>query len=270
MTTLVAERFCLPLDQVLAAAARIGGEEFPAVLALRSEYLTVEAREAALSRGDCALVARQLMADGMVHPDLAAMLRTLRRPARELAMRLVTPDGLARFCIVRDGVRSVLVRRVGADFTFCSIGAHLEFGDVATALVSELPNARPADISPVSAPLQDVVQTLSGTHDPIALADRIRALGVESDSAMLLGTALGARHAFAEIVYYALAEAQDHIVRGSGAVGVFYTKRGRIVGAPSVSPSGETWSTLKSGTARAISQAIGQLIEISGHSWGHG
>ena len=48
------------------------------------------------------------------------------------------------------------------------------------------------------------------------------------------------------------------------AVGVFYTKRGRIVGAPSASPSGQLWTTLKAGSDHAIKQAIGQLVELSG------
>ena len=73
---------------------------------------------------------------------------------------------------------------------------------------------------------------------------------------------------FAEIVYYALDDDEDLIARSPAAVGVFYTKRGRIVAGPSVSPAGQLWTTLKAGSDHAISQAIGQLVELSGGRWG--
>jgi hypothetical protein len=139
--------------------------------------------------------------------------------------------------------------------------------DVASALVAELPEARPAGIDPVGAPLSDMSERLSGTRDPLGLADRIRALGAPAQAAMLLGTALGSRRAFAEIVYYALADDEGRISRVPAAVGVFYTQRGRIVGAPSASPTGELWTTLRPGSDHAIAQAVGQLVELSDERW---
>lgn len=85
---------------------------------------------------------------------------------------------------------------------------------------------------------------------------------------MLLGAALAARQAFAEIVHYALADDEGRISRSPAAVGVFYTKRGRIVGAPSASPSGQLWATLKAGSDRAIVDAIGQLVGLANDEWG--
>ena len=108
---------------------------------------------------------------------------------------------------------------------------------------------------------------MSGTHDAALLSDRIRALGAEPRTAMLLGSALACRLAFAEIVYYTLDGDADLIARGPAAVAVFYTKRGRIVAAPSASPSGQLWTTLKAGSDHAITQAIGQLIELSTDRW---
>jgi hypothetical protein len=85
---------------------------------------------------------------------------------------------------------------------------------------------------------------------------------------MLLGSALASRQAFAEIVYYALDADEDRVSRSVAAVGVFYTKRGRIVAGPSASPAGQLWTTLKAGSDHAISQAVGQLVELSGGRWG--
>lgn len=100
------------------------------------------------------------------------------------------------------------------------------------------------------------------------MSDRIRALGADTRTAMMLGSALAARLAFAEIVYYALDADLDRVARSAGAVGLFYTKRGRIVGAPSSSPSGQLWTTLKPGSDYTVKQAIGQLVELSGYRWG--
>jgi hypothetical protein len=84
---------------------------------------------------------------------------------------------------------------------------------------------------------------------------------------MLLGSALASRQAFAEIVYYSLDGGEGRISRHPAAVGVFYTKRGRIVSAPSASPAGQLWTTLKAGSDHAIKQAIGQLVELSTDRW---
>jgi hypothetical protein len=113
-----------------------------------------------------------------------------------------------------------------------------------------------------------MAESLSATHDPALLGDRIRALGAESRAAMQLGAALGSRQAFAEIVYYVLAREHGRIVRSPAAVAVFYTKRGRIVAAPSASPTGQLWTTLKPGSDHALGQAIAQLVELATEGWG--
>jgi hypothetical protein len=95
----------------------------------------------------------------------------------------------------------------------------------------------------------------------------VRALGADPAAAMALGSALASRVAFAEIVYYTLDVDADRISRFPAAVGVFYTKRGRIVAAPSASPSGQLWTTLKPGSDHAIKQAVGQLVELSTDRW---
>jgi hypothetical protein len=213
------------------------------------------------------LVSRGLIADGAVDPDLVRLLRALQRPDRELAMRLVTPDGTARLSIVRRGGLGMVARRVGNDITLLVLEGHPDLPAVTRALVDELPRAEAAQITPVGAPLEAMRRYLTGTHDAAQLADRVRALGAEPRAAMLLGSALASRLAFAEIVYYALARDRDRVCRQPAAVGAFYTKRGRIIGAPSASPSGQVWTTIKPGSDRAIGKAIGQLVELSTERW---
>jgi hypothetical protein len=241
-------------------AFRLGIHDLPVVLAIRHRNPTIESRDTAATTQE--LVSRNLIADDEVHPDLTSVLRALQRPDRELAMRLVTPDGTARVSVVRRGSLGVLARRIGDDISLRTTGESGESCDMAAALLAELPQAKPAEIQPVGALLSEMSECLSGTHDSLDLADRIRALGAEPKAAMLLGTALASRQAFAEIVHYALADDEGRISRSPAAVGVFYTKRGRIVAAPTASPSGQIWATLKAGSDHAVVDAIGRLVEL--------
>jgi len=208
-----------------------------------------------------------LITNGSVTPDLVSLLRALHRPDRELAMRLVTPEGIARVSMVRQGTLGVLAQRVHDAFVLHTVAHAVELPAATRAMLAELPRAEPARIDPVGAPLDAMTECLNDSHDAHQLADRIRALGVESRSALLVGSALASRLAFAEIVYCPLAHDADRISRCPAAVAVFYTKRGRIVTAPSASPAGELWITLKPGSDHMIAQAIGQLIELSTERW---
>jgi hypothetical protein len=268
VTAALSHQVTLTECELQTLAFRLGIHDLPVVLAVRPRHATVDSRDAATNRATQELVSRNLIVDDQVHPDLVSVLQALQRPDRELAMRLVTPDGTARVSAVRRGSRGVLARRIGDDISLRTVGESGELRDMAGALLAELPQAKPAEIHPVGAPLLEMSECLSGTHDSVGFADRIRALGAESKAAMLLGAALASRQAFAEIVHYALADDEGRISRSPAAVGVFYTKRGRIVGAPSASPSGQLWATLKAGSDHAVVDAIGQLVGLANDEWG--
>jgi hypothetical protein len=267
MTSAVRTQFCLSDDELRVAGARIAVEDFPTVLAVRPRHGTAKALDAASDAAHRALVTRGLIADGVLASDAASLLWALGRPDRELAMRVVTPDGIARVSMVRRGSVGVLARRVGEEFTLRSMVHSVELPVATAALMTGLPHADPAPIDPVGAPLDAMTECLNGAHDAQRLADRIRALGSERRAAALLGSALASRVAFAEIVYYPLTRDHDRLLRTRGAVAVFYTKRGRIVAAPSAAPNGELWVTLKTGSDHTITQAIGQLIGLSTERW---
>ncbi|MBX9642172.1 MAG: ESX secretion-associated protein EspG [Mycobacteriaceae bacterium] len=266
MTAAVMSGFTLTDDELQVVGERAGVQGFPTVLNVRPRYERVDALEAALDGATRSLIARGLIVDGEIDPDLVPMLRALRRPDRELAMRLVTPDGVSRVCVIRCGASGVTARRVGDNISLQVAGA-ASLSWATQALIGALPVAQAAQTSPVGAPTETVTRNLIGTHDARLLADRVRALGAEPRAAMVLGAALSSRMAFAEIVYYALCREQDRITRRPAAVGVFYTKKGRIVAAPSASPSGQLWTTLKPGSDHSIGQAIGQLVELSTDQW---
>jgi EspG family len=265
MSTALMSQFSLTDDELQVVASRAGVGDFPTVLAVGPRHVRTEALNAASDRATRALMARGLITDGLVAPDLASVVRALHRPDRELAMRMVTPDGITRISMVRQASLGVLARRVGNMFVLRAYGAELR--EATQALVAELPRMQPAPIDPVGAPLDDMTECLDTGGEGLQLADRIYALGTERRSAMLLGSALSSRLAFAEIVYYPLASDEGRISRSPAAVAVFYTKRGRIVAAPSASPTGQRWTTLKTGSDHTISQAIGQLIGLSTERW---
>lgn len=268
MTASLTSHFVLTDDEMQVVASRVGVQALPVVLGLRPRHGSETALLAAIDSATRTLAERGLIRDGEVTPDLVPLLRALQRPDRELAMRFVTPDGTARVTVIRQGVQCISVRRIGNEITVDVVEGQPSLSSAIRALLAHLPVTPAADIGAVGAPLDAASEALSGTHDATVLSDRIRTLGAEPRTAILLGSALASRQAFAEIVYYALDDDEDRISRSPAAVGVFYTKRGRIVAGPSVSPAGQLWTTLKAGSDHAISQTIGQLVELSGGRWG--
>lgn len=267
MSTGLMSSCALTDDELQLVASRATAGEFPTVLAVLPRHGHTDELDAALDRATRALIARGLITDGSVAPDLASMVRALHRPERELAMRVVTPTGITRVSLARHGSSGVLARRVGNEFVLRTIGHGDGLRAATRALLAELPAMEPAGIDPFGAPLEAMTECLNAAGDGPRLADRIRALGAEPRAAMRLGSTLASRLAFAEIVYYPLASDEGRISRSPAAVAVFYTKRGRIVAAPSASPSGQLWMTLKTGSDHTIGQAIGQLIGLSPEQW---
>jgi hypothetical protein len=267
MTGSLMQEWSFSADELAALTLRTSGPGSPAVLGLRHRHATVDARDAALSHAAHTLTARGVIVDGVVDAGIATVLHALQRPDRELALRLVTPAGAGRSSVVRRGPLCVLARRAGERLDVGVLGTHLALSEVVTHLLGDMPAATPAAVAPVGAPLSDLTEALSDSHDPLVLADRIRALGVQQRAAALLGAALGSRRAFAEIVYCALVDGDDLIARAPAAVAVVYTARGRVIAVPSVSPSGQLWSTLKPGSDQVFGQAVNQLVELSTERW---
>lgn len=267
MTNSLTQERSFTADELAALTLRTSGPGSPTVLGLRPRHATVDVREAALNHAAHTLTQRGVVVDGVVDPETVTVLHALQRPERELVMRLVTPAGVGRFTVARRGPLCVVARRVGEQLDVGVLGMNIALSDATATLLGDLPSAGPATIDPVGAPLSDMAEALSVSHDPLVLADRIRALGVQQRAAMLLGAALGSRRAFAEIVYSTLVPGEGLIARVPAAVGVLYTARGRVIAVPSMSPSGQLWSTLKPGSDQAFGQAIGQLVDLSAERW---
>ncbi|MDF2583269.1 MAG: hypothetical protein K0R33_1912 [Mycobacterium sp.] len=268
MSAPTASVFAVTDDELALIGSGIGVTDFPVVLAIRPRHSDTTTLRHAQEHARQCLVRRGLMgAEGDPHPDLADAVHALRRPARELAVRLVTPDGNARVSVARSACTTVSVRRVRNELQLKLITDTHDRSAMIRAVLAELPSAPAAATEAFGAPARDLASALDGGHAARYLTDRLRALGASQRTALALGTAFAARTAFAEIVCHALDPVADRVVRGPGAVGVFYTARGRVVSAPSVSPSGQLWSTLKSGTDHRLAQAVSQLTELVPGGW---
>jgi hypothetical protein len=257
----------LTTDELHTLTDHLGFDALSETLVGRSQHRTVDGRDAARGRATAAMTARKLIDGGVVEAELADALKVMVRPDRELAMRRVTPNGIARVSVLRRGASGVHIHRAGAQVYLRRLSSIDTVNAALDALADDIPTARPADVEPTGGPQLDVAETLSGTHDARALSDRIRAMGASPRGAMLLGAALATRQAFAEIVYYQLVEHDGRICRCPSAVGVFYTGRGRVVSVPSRSPAGELWTTLKAGSDIAVRQAVRQLVGLSDEKW---
>lgn len=259
--------FAVTDDELQVLGGRLGIAEFPTVLAVRPRHGTVDALERAHDAARGRLTRRGFLGpDGHVSPALADIVHTLQRPSRELALRLVTPDGTARICIAKKAGAGVAARRVHNEIRLSALDG-TDFMTATRALVAELPAAEPADFDAFGAPSCELAACLDGGHDARYLTDRLRGIGAAQRTALALGAAFAARPAFGEITCRMLDPVADRIVRTPGAVAVFYTKRGRLVSAPSVSPSGQLWATLKPGTDHRLTQAVAQLTELVPGGW---
>src|SRR5436309_2638269 len=99
-------------DELSVIANQAGIHALPTVLSARSRQPTQAALTEAHTHASASLTERKLISNGDIAPDLLTLLRALQRPDRELAMRLVTPDGIARVAVVRSGHRSMWACRV--------------------------------------------------------------------------------------------------------------------------------------------------------------
>ncbi len=113
MTATLTPHFVVTDDELQVIASRVGVQALPVVLGVRPRHDTQTALMAATDHATRTLTDRGLISDGEVAPELVALLRGLQRPDRELAMRLVTPDGSARVAVVRQGAQCISAHRVG-------------------------------------------------------------------------------------------------------------------------------------------------------------
>ncbi|MGC4936052.1 ESX secretion-associated protein EspG [Gordonia sp. DT30] len=258
--------FALSVDEILTLADRLGVDTLPDTLALWPTQPTVEELERVRDRCARQLSERDLIVDGEVDPDLAHVVVAMRRPERELSIRIVTADGLLRASLLRVKRSHVVATRRGDTVrlrAFEAEGAERVIAEAARLL----PTALELECGSVSAPALDVAEHLAGLRSATPIADELHAFGADSRSALVLGAVLADYRAAVEMRVSALDQHADRSVVAEGAVAVFYSARGCVLSAPSTSPDGRLWCSIKGGSDHRIAQAIAQLMSLLPEGW---
>ncbi len=256
----------LSVDEMLTLGARLGIDTFPETLSLWPSQSTVAELEACHDRCARALADRQLIVDGEVDQDLAHVLATMRRPERELSVRIITAEGLLRASVLRVGRSHVTATR-RADVVRLRAFESEHSERVAEQVVGLLPKPVELQCDSLSVPATEVSERLAGLRDATSLADELHGLGADQRSALVLGAALADYQAAAELRVASLDVDADRTHMADGAVAVFYSARGCVLSAPSTSPDGQLWCSIKGGSTHRISQAIAQLLSLLPEGW---
>lgn len=267
MTTAMLDAdYALTVDEILTLTGRLGIDTTPEVLALWPTQPTIAELERAHERCAQALAARDLIVDGEIDQDLAHALSAMRRPDREMSIRLVTAEGLLRAVILRLGRTHVIATRRGDSVRLRAIELTDPDSVIGQAL-RLLPKAIELQCGSVSALATDMAERLAGIREATALADELHALGADHRSALQLGALLANYQAAVEIRVSTLDSDTDRSRMVDGAVAVFYSDRGSVLSAPSLSADGQLWCSVKGGSGHRVGQAIAQLMSLLPEGW---
>ncbi|GAA3697184.1 ESX secretion-associated protein EspG [Gordonia hankookensis] len=257
------ERVTLDVDVLRRLGERAGVQTWPVVLDLWAAHSDFDDHAAATVGADQTIGELGLLDGGEPTGWLAAALRVLSAPERQLEIRTMPASpgptgGIQRICLARNGHDHVLARREGSRI---EIGrpAVTQATELGAIVAREFGEAVGADIAGFSAPADELATRLAHCRNSNDTADALHALGAPSSDAIAMASALMSCHARSEIV--AVSWTGGACAQSSGALAVFDTDRGRIVASPSKSPDGRVWTTLSPGSGHRIGQAIGLLIE---------
>lgn len=244
----------LSLDEMDYLVERLALDVLPVVLDATPRYDTYDARDDAFRGAEHALAARELLAGGGVHPELAARLQILARPHREIALRWYVDGSISRLCVSQGDTLSVLTLRAGDTYVVQDAG----IGMVAP-VISALGAADPLDFGTINAPTAALGEAFDHRGDGRSLAVRLAALGTSATDAATVGNAMATCNTYAEIVGIVYGDGRSDPV--GGPVTVFDTSAGRIVGTSSISGHGVAWSSLSPGSPVRLRQALESLVD---------
>ncbi|AZG48440.1 ESX secretion-associated protein EspG [Gordonia insulae] len=269
----------LGVPELLRLGELVGVQTWPVVLDLWRTHDDADELNAVAAAADREIHGRGLMEGGEPSAWVAAALRVLSAPERQLEIRIVSDadadadgdgdgDGAAgdgrrapetvRICLARNGHDHVIARREGGQIGLrhLDVAAESELGAI---VAREFPPADGATFGGFSAPADELAARLATCVSSNDVADALHALGATSSDAVALAAGLTSAHARSEIV--AVSWTGGTSTQSSGALAIFDTDRGRIVASPSKSPDGRVWTTLSPGSGHRIGQAVGLLIE---------
>ncbi|WAC56414.1 ESX secretion-associated protein EspG [Gordonia sp. SL306] len=257
------ERVALDVDVLRRLGERAGVQTWPVILDLWAAHSDSDDHAAATVGADRTIGELGLLDGGEPTGWLAAALRALSAPERQLEIRTMTgrpgqADGIRRMCVARNGHDHVLARREGSRIELRQLAVSHE-SELGAVVAREFGEADGVGIAGFSAPADELAARLVDCRNSNDTADALHALGAPSSDAIAMASALMSCHARSEIV--AVSWSGGAGAQSSGALAIFDTDRGRIVASPSKSPDGRVWTTLSPGSGHRIGQAVGLLIE---------
>ncbi|WP_237421550.1 ESX secretion-associated protein EspG [Gordonia sp. SID5947] len=248
----------ISVDALWRAGELIDVQIWPTVLDMSARYDTIDAYQAGVAEADAELRTAGLLGPEGVDENFHLALRMVTAPEVQLQARVFGEGGVRRILLARRGREHVLVLRYGSSVTVETVSVD-GVDSAAQKIVSCLGAADEAKLTSVSLPTAELAERLDAATSSAEYSEVLYALGVDQQESMKLGTAFADCRGYAEIVAYETWEGRTQ--QASGAVAVYETARGRVVGSPSVSPDGQMWTTLSAGSGHRIKQAIGLLVE---------
>jgi hypothetical protein len=254
-------------DELLLTAAEIlRVSSLPVVLALEPRYESTVEAKAAQETGLRTLRERGLVDEyGDVADELASALATLGQPDRQLVARSFGQFGMRRVCLARLGGSHTLAVRDGDEVDVRDVWADDNPVTLARTLSEALgPRTPAADITTFRADAASASERFDAARESADFSDIAYHFGVTGRAAVEFGLAMSTCHTHTEIVCYG-----GDSTRAPGAVAVYDTEHGRIIGVPDHSPADpEAWLTFAPGSDRRFAQAIATLIEaMPGGRW---
>ncbi|NUS45404.1 MAG: ESX secretion-associated protein EspG [Mycobacteriaceae bacterium] len=254
-------------DSLLAVAGILGVQTFPAALAVAPKYDHIDAWRIAHDETMSELSAGGILDQyGDVADELAAALRILARPDRQLAVRIYAPDGVRRVCLARRGLDHALAVRTGDDFDVRLVWGGDDHAALARPILAALGAAEAADVPVFGAESAELRERLDEARGTAEFSDLAFHFGAAERDAVAFGMAMASCHTRAEITAYHHDNAVA--VRAPAAVAVYDTARGRVVAGPTRTADHRTWSTFAPGTDHRLTQGISALIgALPGERW---
>ncbi len=230
----------------------LGIDELPTVLNAAGRHDTVAGHDAAMAAARAGLAERGLLG-GPGHDELAARLRTLARPRRLLALRLVAGDTISRLALAQGAERTVLALRGPASYVLGDPG-----GDPAGAVAAVFGELDGLPIDGLNAPTAQLVPVFDRVTNRAAARRRLAEVAVPPRDAATIAGAMTHCHAHADISVVIYGDGTRTVADGN--VAVFDTRDGRIVATTTTAADGARWTALSSGTPLRLRQAIHSLL----------
>lgn len=229
----------------------------PLVLTVPSPGRTHTERSRVVADAWRALAGRGLADSSAPHPELAAQLRVLARPAREVDARLWLGRSVRALAASgAGGERAVLAVKDGAAITTHPIAA----SGLPRQALSALPEAPAGPGRSVSVRSADLDAAAAECGDDVhGLTAALQARGVRRDDAAAVTDMVRGARSHGQFGA-AARDHRGHRVRAGHVVGVFDTDRGRYLQLRRSTPSGEEWSTLAPVDARRLLAQLEELL----------